>query len=187
MQTAKIAAAEVSKLNLLQTQANPQKTVSPIDKAKSDIGQLQNEWWQIDAMEKDGVATASDSAMKKTLNESANKLRAIYGLSDKEDFRGLVGSYADGGVNTQTGLAMLHGTPTKPEFILNYDQMKNFLSNAIASTPKFTPSMSAMGGINLAINVSGNADSGTITGIKNAGTQIITQMKKLINKNGVSR
>ena len=33
-------------------------------------------------------------------------------------------SYSTGGISTKNQLAELHGTPTKPEFIFNYDQMK---------------------------------------------------------------
>ncbi|HCC07272.1 MAG TPA: phage tail tape measure protein [Clostridiales bacterium] len=42
------------------------------------------------------------------------------------------GSFANGGVNDFTGLAMLHGTPNKPEFVFNNDQMKTFISNMMS-------------------------------------------------------
>lgn len=37
-------------------------------------------------------------------------------------------SYASGGLVDYTGLAMLHGTPSRPEVVLNYDQMKGLMS-----------------------------------------------------------
>lgn len=36
-------------------------------------------------------------------------------------------SYAGGGIVDYTGLAMLHGSPNKPEMVLNYDQIKTFM------------------------------------------------------------
>ena len=62
-----------------------------------------------------------------------------------------IGAYADGGVNTYTGLAMLHGTRQKPETIFNaadsaklYDIIHNMpmsVASNIAVAPATTPSI----------------------------------------------
>ena len=51
-------------------------------------------------------------------------------------------AYAQGGVNTSGGLAMLHGSKTRPEFIINYDQMKNMMQGQMPEFMKpYLPDM----------------------------------------------
>ena len=49
-----------------------------------------------------------------------------------------IGAYADGGVNTYTGLAMLHGTKQRPELVLNSTDTAK-LYNAIHNSPTLAP------------------------------------------------
>jgi TP901 family phage tail tape measure protein len=53
---------------------------------------------------------------------------------------GLVGSHAEGGVNSETGLAMLHGTKQKSETIFNAEDSKK-LYDYVHKTPDITASM----------------------------------------------
>ena len=83
-------------------------------------------------------------------------------------------SYAKGGVIDYTGLAMLHGTKSKPEFVLNNDQMKNMLS--YLTKPQVVGGMAAN---NSSVN---NYNFGNIElpNVTNA-QQFMTELKSLIN------
>ncbi len=52
-------------------------------------------------------------------------------------------SYASGGIVDYTGLAMLHGSPSKPEVVMNYDQIKNLM--ATITRPSVKSNMSGVG------------------------------------------
>lgn len=120
------------------------------------------------------------------LMEENERLRKKYGIKgDFYSYKQLVGYYKDGGINITPGLAMLHGTPSKPEWILNTDQMKKLINNLAFSnvTPKI-PSYNNLSGskgstiqISNLINVEGNATEDVIPQIKSAGMNIVNQLK----------
>lgn len=62
-------------------------------------------------------------------------------------------SYASGGIVDYTGLAMLHGSPSRPEVVLNYDQIKKFISNMTHPSVKSNISNT---GQNIIYNFSGD-------------------------------
>lgn len=58
-----------------------------------------------------------------------NALGANYNVVQNRVNQMLKGrSYASGGIVDYTGLAMLHGSPSKPEVVMNYDQIKNLMA-----------------------------------------------------------
>ena len=110
--------------------------------------------------------------------------------------------YAEGGVNDYTGLAMLHGTPAKPEGILNAEDYKawkqdikttNLLYNALAtvSTAQRNAAAAAnsIGSQNAGVNIE-NAVVNMNTTIANdydarrAGEQALEQMLTIARKSG---
>lgn len=66
-----------------------------------------------------------------------------------------VGSHADGilgGPVTYTGLSMLHGTPSEPEYVLNSDQAYNLLRNlATTRMPEYTSTLTQDMGVSYVI------------------------------------
>lgn len=82
--------------------------------------------------------------------------------------------YSDGGTVDYTGLAMLHGTPSRPEYVLNNDQMRNMLSNI--TRPQVTSKMQSN---NSCVN---NYNFGNIElpNVNNA-KQFITELKSYVN------
>lgn len=82
--------------------------------------------------------------------------------------------YSKGGEVNFTGLAMLHGTPNKPEYVFNNDQIKNLLSNL--TKPQY---VSNIGGGSSVIN---NYSFGNIElpNVQN-GQQFINELKSLVN------
>ena len=83
--------------------------------------------------------------------------------------------YSNGGEVDFTGLAMLHGSKSRPEYVLNNDQMKNLLSNL--TKPQYTSNFGA-GGSQIINNYSfGNID---LPNVNNA-QQFINELKSLVN------
>ena len=83
--------------------------------------------------------------------------------------------FSDGGEVDFTGLAMLHGSPAKPEYVLNNDQMKNLLSSLVK--PRFSSNFSE-GEKNKIYNYNfGNIE---LPNVNNA-QQFINELKSLVN------
>ena len=82
--------------------------------------------------------------------------------------------YKNGGIVDYTGLAMLHGTKSKPEFVLNNDQMKNLISTF--SRPNIQRNVS-----NTSSSVNnynfGNIELPNVSNAK----QFISELKSLVN------
>ena len=82
--------------------------------------------------------------------------------------------YANGGMVDYTGLAMLHGTKSKPEFVLNNDQMRNMLS--MLTRPQVTSNLPTSSGAVNNYNF-GNIELPNVTNAK----QFVTELKSLVN------
>ena len=76
-------------------------------------------------------ANATTQAQKDAAHAAANAARVTLGISASDINKdGTIKGYAGGienGAITYTGLAMLHGSPSKPEYVLNSDQAYNLL------------------------------------------------------------
>ena len=82
--------------------------------------------------------------------------------------------YANGGEVDYTGLAVLHGTPNKPEYVLNNNQMRNLLGNLIK--PKFTSNLGTSSSV--VNNYSfGNIELPNVTNAR----QFANELKSLLN------
>lgn len=82
--------------------------------------------------------------------------------------------YKHGGMVDYTGLAMLHGTKSKPEFVLNNDQMKNLLTYMVK--PRVSPVIPS-GGASTVNNYS--FGSIELPNVHNA-QQFLTELKSLV-------
>lgn len=82
--------------------------------------------------------------------------------------------YANGGEVDYTGLAVLHGTPNKPEYVLNNNQMRNLLGNL--TKPRFTSNLEK--GSSVVNNYSfGNIELPNVTNAR----QFANELKSLLN------
>ena len=119
-----------------------------------------------------GNSGTARSGTIKYINNGGSHPYNIDGLGwvKKSDIVG----YKNGGMADYTGLAMLHGTKSKPEFVLNNDQMKNMLSNFIRpQTSSNLPSKNA-GVTNYNF---GNIELPNVSNAK----QFVTELKSLVN------
>ena len=85
---------------------------------------------------------------KKDKNKNTNKTSAKTRYSkqssgsNKNSYSRYMRRYSNGienGPVTYTGLAMLHGTPSAPEYVLNSDQAYSLLRYMATNSPQFTP------------------------------------------------
>lgn len=81
------------------------------------------------------------------LEQARNEKIIGEGLQNKYPTTNKYGSYADGGIIDYTGLANVHGSNSKPEMILNSNQIGG-LFNMIKSfiTPQFSPKLATTNG-----------------------------------------
>lgn len=119
-----------------------------------------------------GNSGTARSGTIKYINNGGSHPYNIDGLGwvKKSDIVG----YKNGGMVDYTGLAMLHGTKSKPEFVLNNDQMKSVLSNFIRpQTSSNLPSKNAS-----VTNYNfGNIELPNVSNAK----QFVTELKSLVN------
>lgn len=88
-----------------------------------------------------GDAWSSSSSSNKGSSSSSNDKPSWVGVSESmkdtgKSYEDTIGKYARGieeGPVTYTGLAMLHGSASKPEYVLNNDQAYNLLYNLSSS------------------------------------------------------
>ena len=118
------------------------------------------------------------------LENFKNKYNAILAEIDKVDNMSSTNAsnyntlklpgYSEGGIVDYTGLAMLHGSPNRPEYVLNNTQMKNLLSSL--SKPRVVSNIN--NGSSDVINYNfGNIE---LPNVNNA-QQFISELKSLIN------
>jgi len=83
----------------------------------------------------DVIAVNTTVVVSDTSNSTVDNTDNLqYGQSNPNIRRKITGSYAEGGVSTETGLAMLHGTPSSSEVIFNSGQAKK-LYDLVKSIP----------------------------------------------------
>ncbi len=142
---------------------------------------LQNSW-----------AGATD---KQAVNDQANAIRKKYGITDPAGYIypawSYAGSYANGGQVSTTGMAMLHGSVAKPEYVLNSYQagqavMGNFQNTPLREVAKTTNNS---GDINFGslINIQGNVDRTVIPEIRKIANEVMGVLKWELNKSGQTR
>lgn len=119
-----------------------------------------------------GTSGTARSGTIRYVNNSGTHPYNIDGLGwvRKTDIVG----YRHGGVVDYTGLAMLHGTKTKPEYVLNNDQMRNMLSTL--TRPQVTSNLPTSSGAVNNYNF-GNIELPNVTNAK----QFVTELKSLVN------
>ena len=119
-----------------------------------------------------GNSGTARSGTIKYINNGGSHPYNIDGLGwvKKSDIVG----YKNGGMVDYTGLAMLHGTKSKPEFVLNNDQMKSMLSNFIR--PQISSNLSSKNASATNYNF-GNIELPNVSNAK----QFVTELKSLVN------
>lgn len=109
---------------------------------QSVINQAKADWWQAQSDYNAGKITESQKTDIQTkAHNTAESERAKEGYSGGNDGSQHIalGSHALGietGPVTYTGLGMLHGTPSSPEYVLNSDQAYNVLRYIATSRPQ---------------------------------------------------
>lgn len=149
----------------------------------------------VDAQNKLNQAKANEP--KTNTNSTSNTWDYIHGGFN-------IPKYANGGVDTQGGLAMLHGTPSKPEMIVNstdVGKLLNFIKSLPVKTPlsSFTPTLNSLPPTNtntgfnfekmFDLTINGNVDKSTLPDIsktvKLAVKDVFDTLNKQMRGNGI--
>jgi hypothetical protein len=100
--------------------------------------------------------------------------------------------YRSGGVNTTEGYHMLHGSPSKPEFVLNYDQMSNMIAGKLPNFVKpYMPNMSSGAGTNnfnlpaINVNITGGSNTDGYSIGQQVGKGFVDNVRKYNGNNSL--
>lgn len=108
-----------------------------------------------------------------------------------------INGYSQGGIADYTGVAMLHGTKSSPEYIFNapqFDALGRMIANyvsapAIYGHGVYNGTTSSLPEINIdtLINIEGNADQNTVREIERQSDEILDKLIIGLKKRGVRR
>ena len=108
-----------------------------------------------------------------------------------------INGYSQGGIADYTGVAMLHGTKSSPEYIFNapqFDALGRMIANyvsapAIYGHGVYNGTASSLPEINIdtLINIEGNADQSTVREIERQSDEILDKLIIGLKKRGVRR
>lgn len=108
-----------------------------------------------------------------------------------------INGYSQGGIADYTGVAMLHGTKSSPEYIFNapqFDALGRMIANyisapAIYGQGVYNGTTSSLPEINIdtLINIEGNADQNTVREIERQSDEILDKLIIGLKKRGVRR
>jgi len=121
----------------VRSEASSGNTASAISAANAEIVKAQAEY-----------AAATTDAGRQAAHYRAEAARATLGYSGGTDGSSYIATRAngiEGGPVTYTGLAMLHGSPSSPEYVLNNEQAYNLLRYMSTSKPEFESNFSGSG------------------------------------------
>lgn len=118
-------------------------------------------------------------------------------ISDIEKALNNIGFYSKGGKIDYTGLAMVHGSKDKPEYVFNYDQFKD-LAKMIA-TYQFIPNINMPDFksiqvqpntslyIDKLIEVQGNIDKSVLPDIEKIANKVVDKINSSLKLRGINR
>ena len=118
-------------------------------------------------------------------------------ISDIEKALNNIGVYSKGGKIDYTGLAMVHGSKDKPEYVFNYDQFKD-LAKMIA-TYQFIPNINMPDFksiqvqpntslyIDKLIEVQGNIDKSVLPDIEKVANKVVDKINSSLKLRGINR
>lgn len=108
-----------------------------------------------------------------------------------------INGYSSGGIADYTGMAMLHGSKSAPEYIFNapqFDALGRVIANYVSAPSVYgrgvyNGSMSAIPEINIdtLINIEGNASEETVREIKTQADDILDKLVVGLKKRGIRR
>lgn len=110
---------------------------------------------------------------------------------------GKVNGYSQGGIADYTGVAMLHGSKSSPEYIFNtpqFDALGRVIANYISAPTVYgrgvyNGSASSLPEINIdtLINIEGNADQSTVRELERQSNDILDKLVIGLKKRGIRR
>lgn len=171
-----------------------------------DLGHIPKEqikrgdiFWVRDGKHNHTEIATQDGTLNSTGAHSAKKPAgpSVWGYDYRILRHPKINGYSQGGIADYTGVAMLHGTKSSPEYIFNapqFDALGRMIANyvsapAIYGQGVYNGTASSLPEINIdtLINIEGNADQNTVREIERQSDEILDKLIVGLKKRGVRR
>lgn len=171
-----------------------------------DLGHIPKEqikrgdiFWVRDGKHNHTEIATQDGTLNSTGAHSAKKPAgpSVWGYDYRILRHPKINGYSQGGIADYTGVAMLHGTKSSPEYIFNapqFDALGRMIANyvsapAIYGQGVYNGTASSLPEINIdtLINIEGNADQNTVREIERQSDEILDKLIIGLKKRGVRR
>lgn len=171
-----------------------------------DLGHIPKEqikrgdiFWVRDGKHNHTEIATQDGTLNSTGAHSAKKPAgpSVWGYDYRILRHPKINGYSQGGIADYTGVAMLHGTKSSPEYIFNapqFDALGRMIANyvsapAIYGHGVYNGTTSSLPEINIdtLINIEGNADQSTVREIERQSDEILDKLIIGLKKRGVRR
>lgn len=171
-----------------------------------DLGHIPKEqikrgdiFWVRDGKHNHTEIATQDGTLNSTGAHSAKKPAgpSVWGYDYRILRHPKINGYSQGGIADYTGVAMLHGTKSSPEYIFNapqFDALSRMIANyvsapAIYGHGVYNGTTSSLPEINIdtLINIEGNADQSTVREIERQSDEILDKLIIGLKKRGVRR
>ena len=171
-----------------------------------DLGHIPKEqikrgdiFWIRDGKRNHTEIAMEDGTLKSTGAHSAGKPAgpSVWGYDYKILRHPKISGYSQGGIADYTGVAMLHGSKSSPEYIFNtpqFDALGRVIANYISAPTVYgrgvyNGSASSLPEINIdtLINIEGNADQSTVRELERQSNDILDKLVIGLKKRGIRR
>lgn len=171
-----------------------------------DLGHIPQEqvkrgdiFWIRDGKRNHTEIALEDGTLKSTGAHSAGKPAgpSVWGYNYKILRHPKINGYSQGGIADYTGVAMLHGSKSSPEYIFNtpqFDALGRVIANYISAPTVYgrgvyNGSASSLPEINIdtLINIEGNADQSTVRELERQSNDILDKLVIGLKKRGIRR
>ena len=171
-----------------------------------DLGHIPKEqikrgdiFWIRDGKRNHTEIATQDGTLNSTGAHSAGKPAgpSVWGYNYKILRHPKINGYSQGGIADYTGVAMLHGSKSSPEYIFNtpqFDALGRVIANYISAPTVYgrgvyNGSTSSLPEINIdtLINIEGNADQSTVRELERQSNDILDKLVISLKKRGIRR
>ena len=171
-----------------------------------DLGHIPQEqikrgdiFWIRDGKRNHTEIATQDGTLNSTGAHSAGKPAgpSVWGYNYKILRHPKINGYSQGGIADYTGVAMLHGSKSSPEYIFNtpqFDALGRVIANYISAPTVYgrgvyNGSASSLPEINIEtlINIEGNADQSTVRELERQSNDILDKLVIGLKKRGIRR
>lgn len=177
------------------TQPSKDNTFAQQEQDRELIGRLQSEYMRfVESQSADVIAREQKPGGRlDNMHQQAESLRNKWGWQ-YQDLRGYIGSYRNGGIIDEDQLAMLHGSNSNWEAVLNQPQLKKLTENTVFDAVRkiTTNKMAGLSGSNniqigSLLQVTGSINKDVLPVVQSGIDNSIKKLESILRDNGIVR